>query len=457
MMRSLVRAGVFASIVGVAVLALLLQRAAPSEYDAHEAQHLAQYRALSSASAPGGSGDNINNGSATLGVMSFNVRLDALESDPANHFTRRVHRLRETIRKWAPAVVGVQEPFAPQMHHMLSEINGRGRRDASADDDAGAQYRAVGRGSPVSADAPDDLLAPGRHDDMHDAILYRPDLLELVELDYLWLSSRPRVPGSHDWKSMGVRTANVARFRLVGGSSQTVIVFNTHLDVRSELARRKQSEVLRAAVREWQARFPDARVFVTGDFNSAPGQTAHRTLVGDATDALFNNSTATIHDDGSAPLASQTRSAADVGVADAWMTCERDAAACAPRMRHVVATFHGWLGTWVDTSLAALALGPLFTLHAMQLPLPTHVPMGLRELARAARDVCVSLAAPAFSVAESLPSSWAWAFAGARPRFHVDWILHSPRNTRPLLVAVGDLRESEFSSDHFPVIGLFEI
>jgi hypothetical protein len=45
----------------------------------------------------------------------------------------------------------------------------------------------------------------------------------------------------------------------------------------------------------------------------------------------------------------------------------------------------------------------------------------------------------------------------------VDWILYGPKSTDtpdsiiPRLVAVIDVRTKDFSSDHFPVVGLFEV
>lgn len=55
-----------------------------------------------------------------LSVMTFNIRFDGVERDPNNHFTKRVYRLTETVEKWQPSILGVQEPFTGQLLHWKS-------------------------------------------------------------------------------------------------------------------------------------------------------------------------------------------------------------------------------------------------------------------------------------------------------------------------------------------------
>ncbi|CAF1162631.1 unnamed protein product [Rotaria sp. Silwood1] len=54
--------------------------------------------------------------------MTFNIRFDGIERDPNNHITKRVCHLTETIEKWQPSILCVQEPFASQLVHWRSHL-----------------------------------------------------------------------------------------------------------------------------------------------------------------------------------------------------------------------------------------------------------------------------------------------------------------------------------------------
>ena len=334
----------------------------------------------------------------TVTVMSFNVRLDGLESDENNHFTRRVFRLRDTITRWHADLVGMQEPFGGQVHHMLLEFP------------KGHPYRALGYNRQGVDN--DDLAHPSRYSDVQCGILYNTETLELLEQGYRWLSETPERP-SKSWGSIGVRTVNIAVFK-VKRTGRTLLHLNTHLDVWSELARRGQAAVLQETVTLYKARYPDAAVFVTGDFNSAPGQTPHRVLLDK--EAAF-------------PLQ------------DAWVG--------AATKNQVSATFHGWQGTLATTYAARLLSSVLFTMHAMGLNMPTSVPTTPRRILSALKDSVT--VAPKYSVAESMPGSF-WDLS----RFHVDWVLHTSE-ARPVMSVVADVRNTNFSSDHFPLVAVFHV
>jgi len=271
---------------------------------------------------------------------------------------------------------------------------------------------------------------------MRVAMLYDTEQLELVEQDYLWLSKTPRVIESKDWNSFGIRTLNIARFRLKQKQQQQqeqqqqqpieVLVFNTHLDVGSEEARRRQSEIVARTVSEWQAKYPNAVTFLMGDFNTAPGQAAYVTLTRNTT------------------------------LSDAWIVCKTrsddsfvdktcDSNSVAP-------SFHGWKGTLLNSYGARVLQGIALTLHAMGFELrPRKIPENWREF----REITSNIVADGwkFPILEAIPS-WPWN------RFHVDWILFSGGSTTmvtPRVVAIADARDFDYSSDHFPLVGLFEI
>ncbi|CAF4342848.1 unnamed protein product, partial [Adineta steineri] len=131
-----------------------------------------------------------------LSVMTFNIRFDGPERDPNNHFTKRIFRLTETIKKWEPSILSVQEPFADQLRQWHSHLP--------------KHYQYIGY-QPDDADS--NLVHPLSHMYFQVAILYNNHVLTLLEQDYIWLSKSPRIVGSKDWDSHGARTLNIARFK----------------------------------------------------------------------------------------------------------------------------------------------------------------------------------------------------------------------------------------------------
>lgn len=391
-------------------------------------------------------------------VMSFNMRFDGLESDPSNHFLQRLPRIARLFTRAQPWVAGLQEALSGQLVHTMSVLP--------------ARYRSVTYARPGNA--------PAQIWDAKVAIVYDSTKLQLMEQDYLWLSETPRVEGT-DWPRddpampFDPRCLNIARFRIketqtAGSDSAStsaepleLIHFNTHLSMRSESNRRRGSALAASVVREWRLRYPRALFVFTGDFNTAPGQTAHRTLT------------------------------APGMLTDSFSECAATAG-CATSA--VANSFHGWRGTQPNSFLWRAAQAALFTLYAGGIKIPHHMPHTAREVWRAVRDLWAELKSPAFPFAEAVPL---WPFN----RFHVDWILyakgaqqgkeegtrseiaaaseadgweqvdrpsdasasasHPPPSPsaapslRPLFSSLLDTRCSEYSSDHFPIVTLFEV
>ena len=202
-------------------------------------------------------------------------------------------------------------------------------------------------------------------------------------------------------------------------------MFNTHLDVWSSEARLRQARMVADHVREWAARWPHAAIFLTGDFNTANGHRPHQVLVSDPP-VLLN---------------------------DAWDACV-DAGSGACYSNGMAATFHGWLGPKVNTYAARLVQYALQTVHDAGIDFPKHVPRSTREALREMRALVRRIWAHGWTnLKQSMPASIS--------RIHVDWILtgasHSPNRAscKPKVMAVAEIRDQHFSSDHFPVIGAF--
>lgn len=128
-----------------------------------------------------------------------------------------------------------------------------------------------------------DYVGGGREDGKNigeiSPVLFRRDIFELVRSDHTWLSETPDRP-SKGWDADCIRalTGAVLRHR---GTSREVAVFNTHLDHKGVVARKKSITVIldtikricRSDLATGTAQLP---FVLTGDFNSTPEREAYR-------------------------------------------------------------------------------------------------------------------------------------------------------------------------------------
>jgi endonuclease/exonuclease/phosphatase family metal-dependent hydrolase len=352
----------------------------------------------------------------TFGIMSFNIRHDIPESKPDNEWAARVGRVAKVIEEYAPSSVGLQEPFGVQAEQLLSALP--------------PHWKAVGD----HHDSPHPLSHPSRKWDMKAGILYDSHKLELLHWHHQWLSKTPGVPHSSNWGSLGARHLTIAHFRRGLNLEQDILHFNTHFDVRSEQARREQARMVKAYVEEYTALYPSALVFVTGDFNAAVGQTPYKILT--------------------TPNAEKQEG---MELLDTWTSCEQ-ASFSSPSDCTVVdsspsMSYHGWLGLWTDSYLARLGAKAAFTLHGMGLNLPHFFPTDVAGVTRAVTQF--SKSGWKYPISEAIPPS--------SERMHVDWILYAEKSkdakqrVRPRFVSLVDVKHDAFSSDHYPVLALFDI
>eukprot|EP00026_Physarum_polycephalum_P009887 Phypoly_transcript_10024.p1 GENE.Phypoly_transcript_10024~~Phypoly_transcript_10024.p1 ORF type:complete len:397 (+),score=41.02 Phypoly_transcript_10024:116-1306(+) len=338
-------------------------------------------------------------------VMTFNMRHDILEHDLRNNFTNRIDRIDSLIRTWKPLIIGLQEPFKSQIARLKKKLP--------------KHYKPIGHGKLPSVeqstreDEALDITNP-RKNDYSTAILYNSEVLSLEETDYVWLSTTPTKEDSVDWNSYRPRTLNIARFRHKNGKSgQDIIAFNTHLDRWGEWARREQAKVVKATIEEWEKKYPEAAFLLFGDFNTAPGQDPHKTLT-----SIME---------------------------DSWIWCKEFNAACVSN--NFSSSFHGWYGSVVNSWIFRAIQVVTFTVHGMGVSPPSKH----RTISEIAHDFMYN----AYPLKEAIPH---FPF----DRLHVDWILF--KNTKsanwffpPSFVSVVDVRSSNFSSDHFPIVALFSL
>jgi endonuclease/exonuclease/phosphatase family metal-dependent hydrolase len=199
---------------------------------------------------------------AALHVMSFNLRY-ASDAMP-NSWAHRRPAMAELLRAEQPAVIGTQEGLYGQL------------QDIDRDLPTGYDWIGVGR-------------AGGSRDEFM-AIFYDTRRLAPVAFDHFWLSDTPDVIGSKSWGNASIRMVTRVQFtdKVTGAE---FVVFNTHLDNRSENARVRGAQLLRDRI---NAVAPELPVVLTGDFNTAAQDSAAYDILTNGT-GLTDTWTAATH------------------------------------------------------------------------------------------------------------------------------------------------------------------
>lgn len=187
---------------------------------------------------------------AILRILTFNVRVNSTR-DGDNAWPHRAARAAALIARHRPDVIGFQE-F--QLAHW---------------DSFTALLPDYGRLAGPKVDNQEPWAYP--------AIFWNVDRLQLLTRGGFYLSQTPD-RFSRDWDSAYTRGAAWAQLRLSEFDPQPLLFLNTHLDNRSEEARRQQAAVLLAQAEK--QRLADQPIFITGDFNCDPGSPAYTTLTG---------------------------------------------------------------------------------------------------------------------------------------------------------------------------------
>jgi endonuclease/exonuclease/phosphatase family metal-dependent hydrolase len=168
--------------------------------------------------------------------MSFNIRRGTAK-DGRNHWIFRRSLVHETLNRYRPDVLGLQEAMDFQitaLHRML------------------AGYEMVGTGN------------LGGSEGMHTAIFFNAARFSLSEEGTFWLSDTPDIPGSKGWGNIMPRTCTWARL-VEKNSGQGFYFYNTHLDHVSQRSRKKSVVFLAQHIHARS--FPDPFVLM-GDFNA---------------------------------------------------------------------------------------------------------------------------------------------------------------------------------------------
>ena len=176
-------------------------------------------------------------GEDVMAVMSFNLMAGAQKGD------KRVDRVIETILKYRPAVVGVQEATDNWMDILRERL--------------GDTYTIVGDGR--NSD---------RHDE-HSAILFLTEEFTLVDSGTKWLSETPDQPGSQHSTAVSdyPRIMTFVHLSRKSDGKQFLHV-NTHLDYGSTPKEEQVKVAQMQVIFNEIAKLPDVPTIITGDFNA---------------------------------------------------------------------------------------------------------------------------------------------------------------------------------------------
>ncbi len=190
----------------------------------------------------------------TLRVMTFNVRMPSPQ-DGDNLWEKRRELFTDTVKKYAPDVMGTQELFKHQGDYIVARL---------------PEYAWFG------------VSRRGNEQDEYMGVFYKKDALTLEESGNFWLSETPSVPGSIAWNMSLPRMATWGVFRTKAGLR--FLLVNTHYAHRGEdgEARLNSSKLIRKWIESRTKKLP---VVLTGDFNTGEGTPPYVELTGALTDA----------------------------------------------------------------------------------------------------------------------------------------------------------------------------
>ncbi|WP_208588620.1 endonuclease/exonuclease/phosphatase family protein [Gracilibacillus suaedae] len=189
-----------------------------------------------------------------LKVMSFNLRVNIPE-DGINAWKYRKAIVTNILQNHHPGVFGIQEGLLSMIKDIETNL---------------PEYWWIG----------DDRR--GGNEDEYCAIFYDHQKLECIDKGQFWLSNTPEIPNSISWESDFPRVCTWGHFRCKHDIDREFIMYNTHLDHISQLARENGIALIIDRVRKHTE---DCQVpnILTGDLNSEPNNVVVRFLRGEET------------------------------------------------------------------------------------------------------------------------------------------------------------------------------
>lgn len=192
--------------------------------------------------------------SGVIKVMSANVRCKNPQDLFKKNWYYRADLIIKNIENNAPSIIGFQEVTKGQYSYLVDCLKGF---------DSVIEYRDK---SPFSEGCP---------------IFYRTDMYTLVDKGSFWLSETPEEM-SKDWNAACYRICSYVILK-ENATDKQFVVFNTHLDHKSEEARIKGIAVVLDKIKQ----FGSLPSMIMGDFNCEEGSTTYIDVTNDFLDAKY--------------------------------------------------------------------------------------------------------------------------------------------------------------------------
>ena len=181
-------------------------------------------------------------------IMTCNIRITGLQADapyPERVWENRRDLCVRTIKKQNPDFFCLQEVIYDSYSWFVDKF--------------GKDYCYFGFVGPEM-----DPWTEGYHNIGKNVIFFKKDRFELVSSGSYWLSETPTIAGSMSWGTNRARHCNWVRIR-DRKTGQEMRLVNTHLDHKSDPARREQIKMIIEECDQYAADMPQ---ILCGDFNA---------------------------------------------------------------------------------------------------------------------------------------------------------------------------------------------
>lgn len=191
-----------------------------------------------------------------LKVMTFNIRYGTA-NDGENSWQFRREIVFETIKKFGPEILGLQEALFFQIDEILKQFPNMALIGVGRDD--------------------------GKQAGEYSCILYDKSRFKVDTTETFWFSETPTVPGSKNWGNNITRICTWAKFT-DSVSKKKFYFYNVHLDHESQPSREKSTELLLTKMNMQSEKLPE---ILTGDFNCGDTNPAIRTITNGGLDDSY--------------------------------------------------------------------------------------------------------------------------------------------------------------------------
>ncbi|TCZ78759.1 endonuclease/exonuclease/phosphatase family protein [Paenibacillus albiflavus] len=174
-----------------------------------------------------------------LKVMTFNLRVPSV-FDGLNSWWFRRKSINDLIRTSNAVIIGIQEGSKQMLNAITNHL---------------PSYKWVG-------------AHQGKFSE-YCAVIYNERLVTHIDEGTFWLSQTPTIPGSKSWKSAWVRLCTWVHFKSVHAPHQEFVVYNTHLDNKSQEAREQGLQVIWRHMMSY-TKGKDLPIILMGDLNAEP-------------------------------------------------------------------------------------------------------------------------------------------------------------------------------------------